>query len=409
MKINFKQPKYILPLLVLPFLCLFFYVWHNSYAKRAVKSKPDAGIQDNVGEASAEVKKKALSDKLDAFRNTYKEADGYTAVNPINAEGNTGPVVANPYNQSEQRKLDSIDQQMKQKFRSVSNSGNASGRYRPRADTRSESTSSGREDQALTTALTNLSAQRKRREGYPVRQETPPPKEKDPMELFKNQMAYMDSVSKSNDPQYKAELQKNAALAKAEALRKSRPIVEVRKDKSPSDDFNTVIPQSKDAFISAIIDENVTGYAGSRIRLRLLDDIYAGHALIKKGTCLYALVSGFQGQRVTLVVQSVLVNGQILPVKLNIYDQDGLPGLYVPASAFRDFTKDLSGNAMQGVTIDGGAQNGSQFLMSTLDKMFQSTSSAIASAIRKNKAKIKYNSYVYLIDQQALQNASQNN
>jgi hypothetical protein len=38
--------------------------------------------------------------------------------------------------------------------------------------------------------------------------------------------------------------------------------------------------------------------------------------------------------------------------------------------------------------------------MSTTDKIFESTSSAIAGAIRKDKAKIKYNSYIYLIDSQ---------
>jgi len=74
--------------------------------------------------------------------------------------------------------------------------------------------------------------------------------------------------------------------------------------------------------------------------------------------------------------------------------------LYVPESAFRDFTKDLGTNTVQGVTIDdsGSGSVASQFMMSTVDKVFESTSSAIAGIIRKNKAKIKYNSYLYLID-----------
>jgi hypothetical protein len=118
---------------------------------------------------------------------------------------------------------------------------------------------------------------------------------------------------------------------------------------------------------------------------------------------LYGLVNGFTQQRITLVITSVLTAGQILPVKLSVYDDDGLLGLYVPASAFRDFTKDLSGNSMQGVSIETGSA-GSQLLMSSMDKVFQSTSSAIAGAIRKNKAKIKYGTQVYLIDPQTLQN-----
>jgi conjugative transposon TraM protein len=135
-----------------------------------------------------------------------------------------------------------------------------------------------------------------------------------------------------------------------------------------------------------------------------LEDIKAGNNLIKKGTYLFAQINGFTEQRVTLTITSILYDGKILPVKLDIYDMDGLPGLYVPSSAFRDFTKDLGSNSMQGVTIDGSSGN-SQFIMSSLSKVFQSTSSAIADLIRKNKAKLKYNSYLYLIDPDALQNA----
>ena len=182
----------------------------------------------------------------------------------------------------------------------------------------------------------------------------------------------------------------------------------VTKSNEPTNEFNTVYARKNDSFIMAIIDENVTGYAGSRIRIRLLEDIRAGQTLVKKGTYLYALINGFAQQRVTLTIPSIMYGTQVLPVKLDVYDQDGMSGLFVPQSAFRDFTKDLSGNSMQGVNIQNGSADGNQFLMSTLDKVFQSTSSAIASAIRKNKAKIKYNSYIYLIDPQALQNAQRN-
>jgi conjugative transposon TraM protein len=216
-------------------------------------------------------------------------------------------------------------------------------------------------------------------------------------------MAYMDSVSKMNDPAYKAEKLKQQAAEKA-AQQKSleKRLTVTRADTSPAD-FNTVKPAEEDPFISAVIDENVTGYAGSRLRLKLLEDIKAGGNLIRKGTYLFAQISGFSEQRVTLGITTILSDGKILPVKLEIYDLDGMPGLYVPSSAFREFTKDLGSSSVQGVTIDGNS-TGSQFIMSSVDKLFQSTSSAIAGLIRKNKAKMKYNSYIYLIDTDALQN-----
>jgi conjugative transposon TraM protein len=226
------------------------------------------------------------------------------------------------------------------------------------------------------------------------------PTAKDPMALFRQQMAYMDSVRKASDPAYVTGQEKKEAQAKADAQKTAEKTLAVSRATVQSDGFNTIMPEKDRDFIKVVIDENLTGYAGSRIRLRLLDDMMAGPYLIKKDTYLYALISGFTGQRVTLSVKSIVYQDKILPVKLEVYDLDGLEGLYVPESAFRDFTKDLGTNSVQGVTIDnsGSGSVASQFMMSTVDKMFESTSSAIAGIIRKNKAKIKYNSYLYLID-----------
>ena len=49
--------------------------------------------------------------------------------------------------------------------------------------------------------------------------------------------------------------------------------------------------KEKDKLIMAIIDENVKAVDGSRVRLRLLDDIEIGDETIKKGTYLYGGVS----------------------------------------------------------------------------------------------------------------------
>ncbi|WP_214070039.1 conjugative transposon protein TraM [Mucilaginibacter sp. dw_454] len=380
MAINFKQPRYILPLILLPFLCLFFYVFHAKAEKQTGNVAKKGGIQDNVGEVSSDVRKKSLTDKLDAFRNTYKETDGNTAVSPITDDNSKGPVFTSRYSALEKARLDSIDNAMKAKFN-----------VRTAAP----------KDQAFAQALNNWKA---KNSSAPVREKAVE-KSADPMQLFKTQMAYMDSMSKVADPEYKAEQAKKKEVSRIADLKAKEVSLPVSKSDVATEDFNTVMPRNESSFISAMIDENVTGYAGSRIRLRLLEEIKAGKFVVPKGTYLYAEINGFSGQRVTLLVRSILLANQILPVKLEVYDMDGLPGLFVPNSAFRDFTKDLGGNSMQGVNITNGSETGSQLLMSSVDKVFQSTSSAIASAIRKNKAKIKYNSYIYLIDPQALQNS----
>jgi conjugative transposon TraM protein len=394
MKINIKQPKYVLPLILLPFLCFFFYVWNSGFHKPKEEVKATASLNNSVGEVSADVQKKQMADKLDTYRNTYKEAEGNSAVSAIAGETSSDP--AFQIHQSDPvmsaRTLDSIDRAMKAKFQLSAGRGPAS----------KNNHLGGGSDPQLAGAIAELNRQR------PVRRTEPgsvsPPKEKDPMEVFKQQMAYMDSMSKANDPEMKAERLKNAAAAKSDALKAQEVKLPVVKADVPSTNFNTVLPKRETGFISAGIEENVTGYAGSRIKLKLLEAIKAGGTMVPKGTYLYAQITGFNEQRVALTVTSILLEGKILPVKLQAYDLDGMAGLYVPSSAFREFTKDLGSSSVQGVTLDGGSGN-NQFIMSTAGKFFQSTSSAIADLIRKNKAKLKYNSYLYLIDNEALQNA----
>ena len=152
MKINFKQPKYVLPLIVLPFLCFFFYIYHSGSAKNKKEIKHLAGINGSVGEVSPEVKKQELEDKLDAYRDRYKEADGYTAVNPIPSEAAPNSTINNPYSSRQKRQLDSIDSVMKRRFSSQSV---GSQRHYPSAGNVSS------RDRQLAEALNNLSARQK--------------------------------------------------------------------------------------------------------------------------------------------------------------------------------------------------------------------------------------------------------
>jgi conjugative transposon TraM protein len=384
MSINFKQPRYILPLVLLPFLCLFFYVYHSGASHRKTEGGHQGVMNEAVGNVSPEVKKRRLENKLDAYRNTYKDADGNSAVVPIPTDNPSGSATPASNIEKQKRMLDSVNQLMKQKY------GARPGRaYAPPA--------MSEQDKQLAAALNNLSNRQKE---HSADQSAALPKAKDPMETFRLQLAYMDSLRKANDPAYLAAKQKELALAKAAEMKAQEKTFSVVKAGNPSADFNTITPEKPGDFIKVIVDENITGYAGSRLRLRLLDDISVGTYLVKKDSYLYALINGFSGQRVTLLVKSIIYQDKILPVKLEVYDLDGLPGLYVPESAFRDFTKDLGQNTVQGVTIDdsGTGSVANQFMMSTVSKMFESTSSAVAGMIRKDKAKIKYNSYLYLID-----------
>lgn len=397
MKINFKQPRYMLPLILLPFLCLFFYAWKSSFGKEVPVQQKGNTLQENVADVSQDVKNKGLEDKLDAYRKQYKDADGYTAVGEIGEEQTGTQKVPDLYNQMEKRMLDSIDREMKRKYgasaaepRQHAIFPNVAPKPRPARD--------HDPDHDLATALSKLKQQPQTVNTTGGNVQT------DPMKIFREQMSLIDSMGKANDPDYKTEQAREKAMALAERELKNQKKLSVSRTSANTALFNTISAESEDSFIRAIVDQDITGYAGSRLRIRLLDDMTAGRFLVKKGTYLYAQITGFSGQRVNLSVSSIFQDNHILPVRLDIYDNDGLPGLYVPASAFREFSKGLGSDASQGMTIQQQAENNNQLVMSMVQKMFQSTTTAVSKLIRSNKAKLKYNTQVFLIDPEELKN-----
>ena len=176
----------------------------------------------------------------------------------------------------------------------------------------------------------------------------------------------------------------------------------VKKLKVTSDYFNTLTQNEPEAsLIKAIIDENIKAVDGSRVRLRLLDDIEMGGRVLPKGSYLYAIMSGFGSQRVKGTIKSILVGDELVKVSLSLYDTDGLEGLYVPSSNFRETSKDVASGAMNGNMNMGNTATGnslSQWGMQAMTNAYQKTANAISKAIKKNSAKLKYGTFVYLVN-----------
>ncbi len=412
MKIDFKQQKYVIPIIILPFTFLLFYGYKSFSKEDSIQeSENKEGLQVDVASVSSDVKNKDIGGKLDAFKDTYKDGDGYTAISSIEMEDNRSEKIAGSYNDREKYVLDSINNAFRTKY-GEENTTHTRGGYtgnnafpKPLSayENRSRSNSMSKEDKDLANALSSL--QKAKGSGNRVDSD---PKEKyqDPMALFRDQMAIIDSMSKANDPDYKAKKKKEELLGKIDKEVAKIPKLDVTKAGNINSIFNTIQVEKKDDFIKAIIDETITGSAGSRLRIRLLEDIKAGKHLIKKGTYVYALISGFHEQRVKLTVTSIMTDSKILPVKLELYDLDGMPGLYVPASAFREFTKELTD--MGQIQMQSDPSSASQLYMSAIQKLFTSTSTAVSKLIRQNKAKIKYSTFVYLIDTDELKEQQNN-
>ena len=190
--------------------------------------------------------------------------------------------------------------------------------------------------------------------------------------------------------------------AVSEIAEETEPEQVTKVQKETSEYFNTIMtnePENK--LIKAIVDEDIKAVDGSRVRLRLLDDIDVGDRIIPRGSYLYCTMSGFSQQRVKGTVKSVLIDDELVKVNLSIYDTDGMEGLYVPRSSFRETTQDVASGAMsQSMSLNDGSATSSmgRWGMQALQNAYQKTANAISKNIRKNKVNIKYGTQVYLIN-----------
>lgn len=218
----------------------------------------------------------------------------------------------------------------------------------------------------------------------------------DPARMLKEQLLVMDSLEKSRDPEFQKEQQALLRIEANEKLKKkfleSREKVTRQKRSSA---FSSIYRKEEQPFFRATIDEDRSGYLGSRFRIRLLEDLWIGEKKLKSGTLLYAHISGFSLERVALTIVSVFSLGEVQSVELEIYDLDGQKGLYVPGSDYREMIKELGMTSLNGNPM---VASDTSFYTSLLSSAFRSASSSAARMIRTNKARLKYGTLVYLKD-----------
>lgn len=173
--------------------------------------------------------------------------------------------------------------------------------------------------------------------------------------------------------------------------------------------FNTVGSVEGPAernLIRAMVCETTKVRDGSRVKFELLDDIRVRDVLLPKGTFVYGRVRSFGAQRVNVEVESILAGDTFIKVRLSVYDTDGMEGFYVPSSDFRDFAQDVGGRvAGQSVNINTQMSSGfdaGAFAMQAAQNAYNSLSGAVSRNIRRNKATIKYNTVIHLINTREL-------
>ena len=397
-KINFKQPKYIFPLILLPVILFLGFQTTKYMDKEKQPEKVSQDLSLNLGETQD-----SILSKNAAYDDLFQRGDGRSMLDGIDKDEDSLQNYSDNLDRDQKRYIDSLKIVRSLNSRANGNAENES-YYRQKSQRNSDDKDFQRSAEMIRMLNNesngsgpNLSTNSAHQNSFET---TKNEVENDPVKMLKRQMLMMDSLEKSKDPEYQSALAAENKLKKNKEKMTAFLNSTLRVDKSTlNPSFSSITKKNGDSFIKAVIDENNKGYLGSRIRFRLLEDINVGKHKINKGTILYGQISGFSLQRVNLNVISILKDGNILPVNLSVFDMDGMQGLYIPQSDFREMLREMGSNSVQGTQMDSG---GESFFTSLFSSLFSSTSKTIANMIRQNKAKLKYNSYLYLINDKEL-------
>lgn len=103
--------------------------------------------------------------------------------------------------------------------------------------------------------------------------------------------------------------------------------------------------------IEAVVHETQTVVNGAVIKIRLLNDVYISEQLISRENFIFGIAS-LNNERLEVNINSIRNEHSLFPVKLEVYDMDGLPGIYIPGAITRDVAKQSTDNALQSVALN---------------------------------------------------------
>jgi len=397
-KINWKQPKYMIPLIIyVPSLFAGYFFIDLFYTEKA--EIPDSSMATteylNPELPDAKMRGDGIGNKYESMLKSYGRIDDYTAMNNIdrnNEEVKEG--YDSKYSDKEREQIESQESQKLDELQRQLQESAQKGQEIASGTNLSEEERLARSQQREREAMDELNralAQARLQGQQAIHSPTA------------NNAGNEENDSLGHQPtKAEGKLTVNERAVKGVSDDDETQEV-VKKVKLTSDYFNTITNADEEPnLIKAIIDENIKAVDGSRVRLRLLDDIEINEVVVPKGTYIYALMSGFGSQRVKGSVKSILVHDELIKVNLSLYDTDGLEGLYVPGSSFRETGKDVASGAMSNTTtLTRGNSSGNaltQWGNQAITNMVQKTSNALGKSIKRNSAKLKYGTFVYLIN-----------
>lgn len=396
-KINFRQPKYMLPAVIyIPLVLCGYFVLRLFNTEKADTSTAEVTEYYNDKLPEANIKGDGIGDKYTNMLNDFGKIKDESAVE--NIERGNEKITEDYQSQYTDAEVAAMDQSSLQAQESMEKLRKMQEEIRKQQERDSRYTdertdgNTPEEDETLESLRQALADARNA--GQRRMADMPKDVQDAVTEAESKTKQMAETVVEQNV------IPNEKAVVEISEEAHAEQVVKVQKE--TSEYFNTIAANEEEGkLIKAIVDEDITAVDGSRVRLRLLDDIDIGERTIRSGTYLYCIMSGFGQQRVKGTIKSILVNDELVKVNLSLYDTDGMEGLYVPKSAFRETATNIaSGTLSQSMNINDGSATNSfgRWGMQALQNAVQKSTNAISKNIRKNKAKIKYGTQVYLIN-----------
>lgn len=399
-KINFKQPKYILPLVVFLPLVFLGYTLTNLFGAGGEEVKAGV-VTDNINMSLPDAARQEMGDKMTEMTKRFSEDGAYTAIGALGEDKVVMDSTRSGYGEHELNQIDAENAKRERKRKEVEDLERSLAESRRHinsyAGNGTSSPSHGFGDRGVT--------RQEEMDGYARELEDIRNRSRARQRALEESLG--NGRSSRDEGDRRKETEENKTGRERKVMEVKPEIVKKAAD-SGAERFNTVDRQNEmdGQLIKAMIDKTTKAHEGTRLRFKLLDDVTVKNVKLKKGTYLYGIVTGFGQQRVKASITSILVKDKFVKVNLSVFDNDGMEGFYVPESAFRDMMRDAGAQAMQNnISLNGDYDSelsGEAIALQALQNMYQSASNAISGNIRKNKAKIKYNTIVYLINADAL-------
>lgn len=150
--------------------------------------------------------------------------------------------------------------------------------------------------------------------------------------------------------------------------------------------------------INACVYRTMTVTDGQEVPFRLMESMMAGDVLIPANTILTG-TTRIDGERMSITINAVQHEGNVIPIELTVYDMDGGAGISVPSSEEINAVKEIAANAGSGlgssitITDDAGTQ-----LLSDLGRsVIQGTAQYIGQKMRQVKVTLKAGYRVLLL------------